>query len=63
MAAKSSEKLRFWFVRGFLLLLLEVLSPWRHDAIHPLEGDGLAQVFAKVSGDADKASGAVSLTC
>jgi hypothetical protein len=47
MAAKSSEKLRFWFVHGFLLLLLEVLSPWRHDAIHPRVGDGLAQVFAK----------------
>jgi hypothetical protein len=48
MAAESSEKLRFRFVRGFLLLFLEVLSPWRQDALHPRIGD-LLQKFGAVA--------------
>src|ERR1700686_2067595 len=52
--ARSTRVLRLQFFRRLLLLLLEPLGPGRHDPVHASVGDGLAEMFAKVTGDGDE---------
>ena len=49
-------ELRFWLLGLLLLLLLCLFGPWRHDAVHARIGDGLAEMFAKMSGDHEECS-------
>src|SRR2546421_11504980 len=56
------QGLRVRFVCGFLLLLLELFAPWRHDAVHARIGDGLAEMLAKVPGDGDEGTAHGGLT-
>src|SRR5437879_8183758 len=45
-----AEHLRLWFVGGLLLLLLlGLFRPGRHDTVYARVGNGLSEVFAKMS--------------